>query len=124
MITVINVIDVREIAAGVFALALDFDYSVRVLYRNRAQEKVEAGKERGVDANTQTKSDNGNQRKGRFLEQHSRAVAQILPKVRHGIISLQAQTHTTVYLAMIRQGMDRFILAGKVIKHCARALSL
>src|SRR5215510_10022250 len=96
MIAVINIFEVRKIAAGVFALALDFDYSVRVCYLTRAQEEVEAGKERGVDANTQTKSDDGNQRKTWFLQEHSRAVAQILPKVRHDIISLQAQTHTTM----------------------------
>src|SRR5215813_14293363 len=87
MVTIINVIWVREIAAGFFALALDFDYSVRVFYRIRAQEEVEAGKERGVDANTKTKSDDGNQRESRVLKQHSHAVAQILPKVRHDIIS-------------------------------------
>jgi hypothetical protein len=51
MVTVINVIGVREIAAGVFALALDFDYSVKVFYRIRAQEEVETGKERGLYLN-------------------------------------------------------------------------
>src|SRR5215470_14862534 len=97
MITVINIFEVRKIAAGVFALALDFDYGVRVFYRVRAQEEVETGEERSVDANTQTKSDDGNQGKAWLLQERSRAVAQILPKVRHDIISLQSQTHTTAF---------------------------
>src|SRR5262245_34872177 len=96
MIAVINIFEVRKIAAGVFALALDFDYSVRVCYLTRAQEEVEAGKQRDVGANAQTKGDAGHQRRAWLRQEHSRAVAQNLPKVRHDIISLQAQTHTTM----------------------------
>src|SRR5215510_150250 len=97
MITVINVFGVRETAAGVFALAFDFDYCIRVFYSARAQEEIETGKQRGVDANTQTKSDDGNQCKAWSLQEHSRAVTQVLPNVRHDIISLQSQNNTTAF---------------------------
>src|SRR5262245_5478856 len=52
VITIINIFEVRKIAAAIFVLAFDFHYGARIFYRRRAQKEVEARKERGVDANT------------------------------------------------------------------------
>src|SRR5262249_42133106 len=115
---------VRKIAAAVFVLPLDFDYGPGIFYRRRAQKQVEPRKERGVRANAHAQSDDGNQRKSWFLQKRSRSEAQVLPKVRHNIVSSSnADSHNCLfsYLPHCRATATVF---SRMIKHYARLLSI
>src|SRR4030095_4065815 len=64
----------------------DFDESLRLLERERAQQHgVHNAEDRAVCADAERERKHSDERKSRLLQQHSRAIAQVLPQYSHDI---------------------------------------